>query len=422
MNATVARIVELIFEDYELSDEVQTIKDEVLTNCQERFEDCVARGLTEDEAIGAVAESLKGMDEVLKDYPKKPKEQSKAQNEDDDGTFTVEQSASGNFLFTADAIREVSVNLVCEDITFEPSEDDSVHVTYEDCPYVQVALRDGKLEITRTQGGNARVNTRINSNMPKLCINGNFINLKEIMSWASNMAKGFSFTYSDGGEITVRLPRSLCVPISVYTTSGDVELMDVNTNDLHCQTISGDLDVNLATESVNNVRLQTSSGDLDASLRAEVLEMQTVSGDLTLKADAGRASLRSTSGDMDLTLHADEAKIGTVSGDIEMEGAAQTLNIHTTSGDATVRGGMRNVVASTVSGDMHLSPSVGNEKLEISAKTTSGDMTVNLPREVTVQAVLNSRAGDVHNSHSSNGDNSDVKVFMSSVSGDLYIR
>lgn len=422
MNATVARIVELIFEDYELSDEVQTIKDEVLTNCQERFEDCVARGLTEDEAIGAVAESLKGMDEVLKDYPKKPKAQSRAQNENDDGTFTVEQTASGNFLFSADAIKEVSVNLVCEDITFEPSEDDSVHVTYEDCPYAQVALREGKLEITRTQSGNANFYTRSHSNIPKLCINGNFINLKEIMNWASNMTKGFSFTYSDGGEITVRLPRGLRVPITVYTTSGDVELTDVDTSDLHCQTISGDLDVNLSTESVNNVRLQTSSGDLDANLRAEVLEMQTVSGDLTVDADAGRASLRSTSGDMDVRLRACEAKVGTISGDIEMEGALQTLNIHTTSGDATVRGGMGHVIASTVSGDMHLSPSIGNEKLEISAKTTSGDMTVNLPREITVQAVLNSRSGDVHNNHASNGENSDVKVFMSSVSGDLYIR
>lgn len=418
MNATVARIVELIFEDYELSDEVQTIKDEVLTNCQERFEDCVARGLTEDEAIGAVAESLKGMEDVLKDYPKKPKEQSKAQSDDDDHSFTVEKTVSGNFVFSSDEIKEVSVNLVCEDITFEPSEDSFVHVSYEDCPYVQVAVRDGKLEITRNQS----VNTKYNKNIPKLCINGDFINLKEIMNWASNITKSFTFNFSDGGDITVRLPRSLCVPISVYTTSGDVELTDVNTNDLRCQTISGDLDVNLSAESVNNVRLQTSSGDLDANLRAGSLEMQTISGDLTLDAEAGRASLRSTSGDMDLKLRAGEAKIGTVSGDIEMEGAAQTLNIHTTSGDATVRGEMRNVVASTVSGDMHLSPSIGNEQLDISAKTTSGDMTVNLPREATVHAVLNSRAGDIHNNHSSNGENSDVKVSMSSVSGDLYIR
>ncbi len=416
MNATVARIVELIFEDYEMSDEVQTIKDEVLTNCQERFEDCVARGLTEDEAIGAVAESLKGMEDVLKDYPKKPKEQS-AQSRDSGFVFDTEES--GSFVFSADDVKKVSVNLICEDITFEPSEDSFVHVSYEDCPYVQVAVQEGKLEISRTQEGNARVN----NNIPRLCINGNLTNLKDIMSWASNITKGFTFTYSNGGGVTVRLPRSLCVPISVYTTSGDVELTDVNTNDLHCQTISGDQDVNLSAESVKNVRLQTSSGDLDANLRADVLEMNTVSGDLTLVGKAERASLRTTSGDMDVNLHAGDAKIGTISGDIEMDGSTTDLNIHTTSGDATVRGGMRRVVASTVSGDMHLLPTIGSEQLVISSKSTSGDMTVNLPRETTVYAVLSSRhAGGIHNNHPSNGENSDVKVSMSSVSGDLYIR
>ena len=71
MNATVARIVEILFQDYEMSGEVQTIRDEVMSNCQERFEDCLARGLTEDEAIAAVLERLKGMDEVLAEYPKK---------------------------------------------------------------------------------------------------------------------------------------------------------------------------------------------------------------------------------------------------------------------------------------------------------------------------------------------------------------
>ena len=71
MNTTVARIVEILFQDYELTDELLTIKDEVMSNCQERFQDCVNRGLTEDEAISAVIESLKGMEEVLSAYPKR---------------------------------------------------------------------------------------------------------------------------------------------------------------------------------------------------------------------------------------------------------------------------------------------------------------------------------------------------------------
>ena len=48
MNATVQRIVELLFEDLEMSAEVQAIKDEVMNNCQERYEDLLAQGLSED--------------------------------------------------------------------------------------------------------------------------------------------------------------------------------------------------------------------------------------------------------------------------------------------------------------------------------------------------------------------------------------
>ena len=54
MNATVQRIVELLFEDLEMSAEVQAIKDEVMNNCQERYEDLLAQGLSEDEAIAAI--------------------------------------------------------------------------------------------------------------------------------------------------------------------------------------------------------------------------------------------------------------------------------------------------------------------------------------------------------------------------------
>ena len=71
MNETVAKIVELLFQDVEMNGEVQAIHDEVMNNCQERFGDLLARGLTEDEAVAAVVESLKGMEEVLAGYPRR---------------------------------------------------------------------------------------------------------------------------------------------------------------------------------------------------------------------------------------------------------------------------------------------------------------------------------------------------------------
>ena len=71
MNATVERIVNLLFEDLQESEEVIALREEVMNNCQERYRDLRAQGLGEDDAIGQVVESLKGMEEMLASYPKK---------------------------------------------------------------------------------------------------------------------------------------------------------------------------------------------------------------------------------------------------------------------------------------------------------------------------------------------------------------
>ena len=71
MNEDVKRVVDALFADIEESDEVCSIHDEVMNNCQERYENLVYSGYSREEAIGAVLESLKGMDEVLRDYPRK---------------------------------------------------------------------------------------------------------------------------------------------------------------------------------------------------------------------------------------------------------------------------------------------------------------------------------------------------------------
>ena len=54
MNDTVARIVEIMFQDVEVNDEVTAIRDEVMNNCQERYNDLVNAGISEDDAIAAV--------------------------------------------------------------------------------------------------------------------------------------------------------------------------------------------------------------------------------------------------------------------------------------------------------------------------------------------------------------------------------
>lgn len=43
-NETVERIVNLLFQDVEMTDEVQALYDETMSNCQERYQDMTSAG------------------------------------------------------------------------------------------------------------------------------------------------------------------------------------------------------------------------------------------------------------------------------------------------------------------------------------------------------------------------------------------
>ena len=114
MNATVSRIVDLLFEDVVMTEETEAIRDEVMNNCQERYTALIADGYTEDDAIGAVVESLKGMDEVLKDYPR-------TANVDDTDAFRKEDDAYSWIRW--DSIDALRIQVQSADVEVQPSED-----------------------------------------------------------------------------------------------------------------------------------------------------------------------------------------------------------------------------------------------------------------------------------------------------------
>ena len=60
MNQTVKRIVDILFQDVVENEETNALHEELMNNCQEHYQDLVNRGLSEDEAVGEVVESLKG--------------------------------------------------------------------------------------------------------------------------------------------------------------------------------------------------------------------------------------------------------------------------------------------------------------------------------------------------------------------------
>ena len=406
MNATVARIVEILFQDYEMSGEVQTIRDEVMSNCQERFEDCLARGLTEDEAIAAVLESLKGMDEVLAEYPKKQVTYSyaDAQEKADD-----DDEADGVLRFPVDAIRSIEANLVFEDFELE-SGDGSEWEVEVDGEAVDAKVENGVLKLSHRSVQHVEVEDFAKENgAPKDfgwksesadTISGMMSGIGGMMNELSGMFKDIGrmvrtnvrnvcVTISGSGRIVVRMPLSASCGVNAHSTSGDITIGEVRLTALRCESMSGDISVRLADAGLPEIHLRSASGDIDASFRT------------------GRSAGR--------------VNASTMSGDVSLSGNCEQMNVSTVSGDAEIRGDLGSIALNTVSGDAEIM--LTGASAHVSMRTTSGDLRLKLPDPgMTVHARLNSVSGDVHNHHADAGEHSSVVVTGQSVSGDITIR
>lgn len=367
MNTTVARIVEIMFQDTIMNDEVTAIKDEVMNNCQERYEDLVARGMDEDVAIAAVVDSLKGMEEVIAQYPRKAKTvpyQELNGDTEKDLAFAAEQFDAVNLLLTS------------EDVNLKPSEDEMVHVRYdsEDVPDLRVEVIDGALDIRREMSAKKY---KHNSGARKL-----FGNMH--IGW--NLA--FDSKGYNGGDLTICLPEQKTFQLEIVNTSGDVCVNDVKLSTLSVCTTTGDVDVNL-DEAVCLQRLEVNgtSGDIDVCAGAQSMKLNTVSGDIDYRGDCP------------------DMEIGTVSGNGDI--AARTMRVN----------------LNAVSGDMELN--VLDDALKsVSANSTSGDVIINLPEclqnRVTVQ--MNTLSGDCLCRFDRNPEAPLAIVCMNSTSGDLRMN
>ena len=405
MNATVARIVEILFQDYEMSGEVQTIRDEVMSNCQERFEDCIARGLTEDEAIAAVLESLKGMDEVLAEYPKKQVTYSyaDAQEKDDDA------EEDGVLRFPGDAIHSIESNLVFEDFELESGDGSEWEVevggeagdgevgggvpklNHRSVEHVEVESSAKESGTPRDFGWKYESGDTVSGMMSGI---GGMMNelsgmFKDIGRLVRTNVRNVCVTINGSGRIVVRMPMSASCGVNAHSTSGDITIGEVRLTALRCESMSGDIGVRLADADLPEIHLRSTSGDIDASFR---------SGGSAGKVNAS-----------------------TMSGDVRLSGNCEQMNVSTVSGDAEIRGDLGSVALNTVSGDAEIM--LTGASAHVSMRTTSGDLRLKLPDPgMTVHAKLNSVSGDVHNHHADAGEHSSVVVIGQSVSGDITIR
>lgn len=448
MNDTITKIVALLFEDLEETEETAALHDEILQNCQERYADLTAGGMTADEATKAVIESLNGMQEMLADYPRKNARPAAPQAPVSPMEAEETERAHGEEEDDADERTELytdvhytELRLGSADLQVRRSPDETVRLTFHDPNHVLNARTEGDRLIVERQANGAKPASSRHIKMDSgFKWNGN---LNQLMNSVSKMISGISkelgsMGFSSGEELTLEIPDGLF--LQAETSSGDALLEGLTLEELSLRTASGDLTLeNVVVE--NSLRLVTKSGDARWSGSAVQAEISSASGNLTLENVRVRdhARLASTSGDMiwngecdqvelsttsgNLTLDGltvrQHARITSTSGDVRWEGQCPETEISSISGDLTVEGPFPALSLNTVSGDVQLRPDGAFQRIAL--KSTCGSVGVELPEDVHPQIRCHTVSGNIDRIPESQPDSASL-LDVNTVSGDITIQ
>jgi hypothetical protein len=142
-------------------------------------------------------------------------------------------------------------------------------------------------------------------------------------------------------------------------------------------------------------------GGIDGHLHVELppgshVELSTASGDIIVRDVGGNVRVRSASGDLRVN-HAASVEAMLVSGSAELRDISGDVRLRTVSGDAEVRqNGNANVLEfGTTSGDLMWSGGC-NANCRISARTTSGDVSLALPSSSSWELRYVTHSGDLN--------------------------
>ena len=390
MNGNVTRVVDLLFRDIEESEEVLSIRDEIMNNCQERYDNMIASGYSEEEALGAVADSLKGMDEVLKDYPRKQLYTEADFSKDK----TSEEKHEDNVRIEWDILRALRINVRSAN--------------------VEVRGTEGRQTLELSQGSATRLDARMEGDtlvitqelaleQPKADTprdNGIFGMLARVLGTAIR-----SFPDGDESSVRILLPMDQLRSAQIHTLSGDINF-EVSAESIDLQTTSGECSVSVPVK--NDVMGGKQFGE---------------GPDMANKArgDAPRLKAASISGSVDVRGEFSTAAISTTSGDIEFVGTSDELTMKSVSGDIDADTVSASVSGTTVSGDIELADKIcaGEIKLE----SISGDIEAELPNAGSgIRAEAGTRSGDVNYYNIALRDDAPLRVRLKTVSGDVTVQ
>ena len=361
-------ITEHLFQDIEMTEEAQALKEELTADLNERFADLLASGITEDEAVEQINADLADFGELTKRFPHRQR--------------TIMPVAQD--VIPINEVTEIRVSLGGDDLSVIPSEDQQLH-----------------LELTGDP--NAHWHSELNNGCLALkieredSVEQEFQNSDNLSSWLLRTLNIIATrVVQQSSQGTLRVPAAWCKTMEINTGSGDVSI-ELPLETLKINTGSGDVDAHLF-DCCRQAKILTASGDANISGTAESISISTASGDIDMHGVTKTLNVSTVSGDADLTrVKTELLDFKTTSGDISFEGEAHKVGFRTVSGDIhlTLTGLITEIRGTSVSGDMIIRLADGQPAVT-KANTTSGDVQISsqngpAPAIITLKSV----SGDI---------------------------
>ena len=171
------------------------------------------------------------------------------------------------------------------------------------------------------------------------------------------------------------------------------------------------------------VQLRTGSGDVRVDELTGPGTVETGSGDVRIGSTSAEVRIKSGSGDTHIGRAAGAAAISTGSGDVAVGTSTAPVAVKTGSGDVSVTEAGDDVALSTGSGDLVVATVLRGK---VTVKGASGDVRLGIPAGTPVWTDINTLSGRIHSDLQGAGEpavgQDHVEVRAKTASGDIVLR
>lgn len=394
MNASIRGIIDHMFKDVAVTAETSAMHEELLNNCLEHYNDLVSRGMSDTEAIDAVVDSLKGMKEIIDEYPRKPGAVGKEEEKEEEKEISVirtepearvapeepcAKDKPSEYVFSADQVRRLRTELKNCDLQIGRAADGKIHVRSESMEQLICTLDGDTLSVRVTD------NAKQSLDEAGRQINSEDFSLKSLIRFMGKAIESAVSSITVSWNVYIDIPDNALQAMDLNAKSGDVEVKACFPDKLTIRTMSGDVKAAGSGMKAGNVQISAMSGDIEFFGNADRIHLSSMSGDVNAEGNFETAELKSTSGDARICGTAKSVRLHSVSGDVTVKAGSadiRSIDAHSTSGDADIElhpdTDSVHASVSSVSGSVSCRiPDAGsNALLQITASSVSGDVTV----------------------------------------------